>query len=83
MSSLLTTVSTSIGSLRWYDNFNTKHGYEIIDKYAELSAHTCIRCGKPATRITTYWISPYCDDCVGNERSVPIEEYYRNDEESG
>ena len=72
----ITDIKEKFGSLRWYDNFNTKHGYEIIDKYTRLSAHTCICCGKPATRITSWWISPYCDDCVGSERSIPIEEYY-------
>ena len=66
------------GSMRLYDN-----GYksdskipDIIAKYEGLSARTCIICGKPATKITTGWISPFCDDCCPNERAVSIEEYY-------
>lgn len=70
-------------SLRWYDNGNTERGYEILGKYADLSRRTCIVCGKPATRITTGWISPYCDDCVGNERSVPIREWFHETKEDG
>ena len=29
---------------------------------------TCIVCGKPATKMSTGWISPYCDDCVNPNR---------------
>jgi len=38
----------------------------IENKYEELSAKTCCICGKPATKISTGWICPYCDDC-GNK----------------
>ena len=59
---------------------------EIIDKYERVSERTCIVCGKPATRMTTGWISPFCDDCCincGNGKSVPIDEYYGEDDEYG
>lgn len=57
---------------------------DILDKYERLSTRTCIVCGKPATRITTGWISPFCDACCGNdERSVPIEEYYEEEVADG
>jgi len=36
---------------------------EIEDKYTKQSARTCCVCGKPATKISTGWICPYCDDC--------------------
>lgn len=72
----ITQIKEKFGSLRWYDFGNTYDGYKIISKYENLSRKTCIVCGKPATRITTGWISPYCDDCVGEERSIPIEEFY-------
>ena len=75
-------IKEKFGQLRWYDNGNTKQGYKILGKYADLSRRTCIVCGKPATRITTGWISPYCDDCVGNERSVPIKEWLNEMEEN-
>lgn len=35
----------------------------IENKYEELSARTCCVCGKPATKISTGWVCPYCDDC--------------------
>lgn len=73
-------IKEKYGALRWYDNGNTKAGYDILSKYEELSARTCITCGKPATRITRGWISPYCDDCCPqNEPSIPIGEYYLDD----
>lgn len=71
-------IKEKYGTLRWYDFGNTKEGYEILRKYEDLSARTCIQCGKPATRITTGWIAPYCDDCIDDalEYSVPISEFY-------
>ena len=51
------------GSLRLYVNYGSKELYNIIDKYESLSYKTCIRCGKPATKYSKGWISPYCDDC--------------------
>lgn len=66
-------IKEKFGGLRWYDNRNTKHGYEIIQKYENLSYYTCINCGKPATRISTGWISPYCDDCL-KQNYIPISE---------
>lgn len=35
----------------------------IISVYAEMSYHTCVDCGKPATKWTNGWIASYCDDC--------------------
>lgn len=77
-------IKEKYGSLRWYDfGCTEKMSREIIPKYEKISAYTCIRCGKPATRITTGWFCPFCDDCVpknGNGehyKSVPIEEYYK------
>lgn len=75
-------IKEKFGSLRWYSNWNTDEGYKIISRYTELSKRTCICCGKPATRFTTGWYSPYCDECVpGNEYSVPIEEWLAETEE--
>ena len=36
---------------------------EIEHYYERLSARTCCICGKPATKYSTGWICPYCDDC--------------------
>lgn len=57
-------IKEKYGTLRVYCNYGSKELYNIIDKYEELSYHTCIRCGKPATKISKGWISPYCDDCL-------------------
>ena len=54
--------------LVWYDN-GTKVGSrvpDIIDKFERLSWHTCIVCGRKATRMTRGWICPYCDECCPN-----------------
>ena len=73
-------IKEKYGSLRWYgsgvpveisDELNI-----LIRCYETLSERTCIVCGAPATRITTGWISPYCDNCVSkDENSVPIKEW--------
>ena len=68
-------IKEKYGSLRWYDSGNTSAGYDILEKYERISARTCICCGKPATRITSGWISPYCDACCPEEASVPIDQY--------
>ena len=54
------------GYLHWYDGGTPKDSkiYDIIRKYEQISAKTCIVCGKPATKMSTGWICPYCDDCV-------------------
>lgn len=70
-------IKEKYGSLRWYDHGNTAAGHEIVRKYEEISERTCICCGKPATRITTGWISPYCDACCPAEPFVPIDLYYK------
>ena len=51
----------------------------IIDKYEKISRETCIKCGKPATKISLGWISPWCDDCANNkgERYLTMTEYYK------
>ena len=67
-------VKEKYGDLRWYDNGAPSSIYrelqDIIYKYEELSYRTCICCGRPATKISLGWISPFCDKCAGklNER---------------
>ena len=43
------------------------HNDEEIDKieikYIEQSSKICCICGKPATKFSTGWICPYCDNC--------------------
>lgn len=82
-------IKEKYGSLCWYDFGATeKILSEIVPKYERLSQRTCIKCGASATRITTGWISPYCDSCVpkspdgemtGWYHSVPIGERFPED----
>ena len=62
-------VKEKFGGLRWYDYGVPSSIYKelcnVIDKYEELSYRICIRCGRPATKISQDWISPFCDECAG------------------
>lgn len=71
-------IKEKYGQLCWYDFGSTeKMLHEIIPKYEGLSKHTCICCGKPATKMTLGWISPYCDDCCPmSEYATSIDEYF-------
>ena len=71
-------IKEKFGYLRWYDNWTTKKVQEVIRKYEDLSARTCINCGKPATKISRGWICPWCDDCASEklEDYTPISEFY-------
>ena len=63
-------VKEKFGSLRWYGSVDTPQLNAIIDKYEEISSHTCITCGKEATYMSKNgWISPFCDDCVNRYAS--------------
>lgn len=61
-------VKEKYGSLRWYDEGAPSSIYkelqDIINKYEEISERTCIWCGRPATKISLGWISPWCDKCA-------------------
>lgn len=54
------------GAMRLYPNIYGKALDAVINKYEKISAKTCCRCGKPATKISTGWILPWCDEC-GNK----------------
>lgn len=74
-------IKEKYGMLCWYDFGAPQKVYDIVSKYEDISKQTCMRCGKPATRITTGWISPYCDACLPHYegkpfQSVLIEEFY-------
>ena len=59
----ITQIKEKWGYLHWYDEGHSDEVHKILHKYEEISWNTCIMCGKPATKITAGWISPYCDDC--------------------
>ena len=58
------------GSIRLYyslhleDKFDDEGIDAIIQKYEELSEHTCCECGNEATLMSKGWICPYCKDCA-------------------
>lgn len=79
-------IKEKYGSLCWYDFGATeKILREIIPKYSKLSQRTCIRCGKPATKISLGWISPWCDECADkikrHERFESVETYFKTCED--
>lgn len=80
---LIDQIKEKFGELRWYDHGGTRETDEIIEKYTELSRRTCKNCGAPATKISTGWISPWCDECAKKikGRLVSIEEFYNIQEE--
>ena len=45
---------------------------DIVYKYEHLSKQTCCKCGKPAIKISTGWVLPWCDKCGTDE-----EKYYK------
>ncbi len=73
-------IKEKFGTLRWYDagvpvGCNV---WDIIKKYEDMSAKICINCGKPATKVSKGWISPWCDDCIDkiNGQYADIDEWY-------
>lgn len=66
----ITQIKEKFGYLHWYDEGASKAVYDIISHYEDISANTCIVCGKPATKITGGWICPYCDDCFPEKSTV-------------
>lgn len=74
-------IKEKFGQLRFYTNWVTEGIDEVIRRYENLSERTCIECGAPATKITTGWISPFCDKCakVYHGNVIDIKEFY-NDE---
>lgn len=69
-------IKEKYGSLRWYDWGSSRKVQDIINKYENLSIRTCICCGRPATKISLGWISPFCDKCAEkiNDKFKSIEE---------
>jgi hypothetical protein len=60
------------GELRWYDSYSPPGVFDIINKYEDISRHTCIDCGAPATKMSTGWICPYCDNCIKDREYTEI-----------
>ena len=68
----ITQIKEKWGRLCWYDAISTEEIFAITMKYDRISSRTCVDCGKPATKISTGWICPYCDDCIGERNYTKI-----------
>lgn len=80
-------IKEKYGTLRLYSGSIPSEIYDELSdwemKYDKLSSQICINCGKPATHMTTGWITYICDECTEDfhGRAVPlkdIDEYYKN-----
>lgn len=64
----VTQIKEKHGRLCWYSNGVPELIYyelaDIIYKYERMSERICIRCGRPATKRSLGWISPWCDRCA-------------------
>ena len=57
-------IKEKYGTLRIYSNFTNDKLENVIGKYEDLSASTCLYCGKPAEYVTLGWISYLCEKCA-------------------
>ena len=76
----ITQIKEKYGELRWYDNGSSDEIQKIIAKYEDISRRTCIICGKPATKISSGYVCPFCDEHIEDRKYTPIEEYYGPEE---
>lgn len=77
-------IKEKYGYLRVYLSGYTEELRKIIRKYEEVSKRTCIKCGKRATKISTGWICPWCDECIksmSDNGVIDINEFYEEDED--
>ncbi len=76
-------IKEKFGSARWYSNGAPQKVHDIVHKYELISERTCIRCGKPATKISMGWICPWCDDCAEQIKGQfwDIDEYFEDNED--
>ena len=68
------------GSFRQYLSHYEHELRDVISKYEDLSERTCIGCGAPATKISTCWISPWCDKCAEkvHDKFVSVDEWFKD-----
>lgn len=62
----ITQIKEKFGGLRFYFASGSREMYDLINKYEGESYKTCITCGRPAKYMTTGWICPYCENCIGD-----------------
>jgi hypothetical protein len=73
---VITDVKEKFGALNIYEYGSPDEVHDIINKYEYISSHTCIECGRIATRRSQGYILPYCNDCHGNH--IGYNEYYKD-----
>ncbi len=59
-------IKEKYGMLRIYAYHCPTEITEIIHKYEEISAKTCIYCGRPAAPVKTMYELPICNECIEN-----------------
>ena len=77
-------IKEKYAELRWYDNGNETIR-RIVNKYAIISHHTCMVCGKPDTPVRVDgWIWPECKECYEKDsyNHLPYEEVIQKDNPS-
>lgn len=72
----ITDIKEKFGELNIYCYGGSDEIQDIIHKYEYISSHTCIECGKIATRRSKGYILPYCNKC-GSELTS-YNEYYKD-----
>ena len=63
----ITDIKEKYGSLRIYTGPASSEMYQLLSQYEDISYHTCIDCGKPATKLSGGYILPFCDDCFAKQ----------------
>lgn len=69
----ITQIKEKYGRLCWYDNGAPEEIYDkickIVDKYEEISKHTCLICGKKGEiDYNNSWLMPLCENCRKKEK---------------
>lgn len=74
-------IKEKYGELHWYSQGGTEQIHrEIVPKYEKMSRRICIKCGRPATIISTGWIAPWCKTCAddySHQKYVDIDAFYK------
>ena len=72
----ITDIKEKFGELNIYEVGAPFEVCDIIHKYEYISSHTCIYCGRIATRKSEGYILPLCDKCGSNFNS--FKQYYKD-----
>lgn len=72
----ITDIKEKWGSLDIFVSACPKEVSDIINKYEYISSHTCIECGRIATRRSQGYILPYCDHC--GKENLSYTHYYKD-----